>query len=52
MNKFKEIILETIKEVEQDGATTKPLIFKWNYPEAPQWEIVLGMRKVSDDTSV
>lgn len=50
MDKFKEVILETIKEVEQDGDEKKPLIFKWTYPEAPNWEIVLGMRKLDNDT--
>lgn len=50
MEQFKEIILQTIKEVEEDGVEKKPLLFKWKYPEAPDWEIVLGFRKI--DTNV
>lgn len=48
MDQFKEIILETIKEMESNNENV-PVMFKWTYPEAPEWEVALGFRRKEPD---
>ena len=41
MDQFKQTILETIDQIIEDGANTKPVIIEWRYPEKPDWKVAL-----------
>lgn len=41
---WKQLLLETISQIE-DSENTQPVVFKWRFPEKPEWTIALGFKK-------
>jgi hypothetical protein len=48
MDQFKDILLQTISEIKANQ-DKQPVVFRWNYPEEPDWDIVLGFKQKDQD---